>query len=61
MRVSAKAEYACIAMLELAASYAETQPVRVKDIADAHGIPHTVPRPVKRGKRTQKSCKEQTP
>src|SRR6267142_952672 len=39
MRVSAKAEYACIAMLELAATYAEPQPVRLKDIADAHGIP----------------------
>ena len=39
MRVSAKAEYACVAVLELAASYAERQPVRVKAIADAHGIP----------------------
>src|ERR1700732_22473 len=39
MRVSAKAEYACIAMLELAANYREHQPVRVKAIADAHGIP----------------------
>ncbi len=39
MRVSAKAEYACIAMLELAANFAEPQPVRVKAIAEAHGIP----------------------
>ena len=39
MRVSAKAEYACIAMLELAANYGEPQPVRVKAIADAQGIP----------------------
>src|SRR5689334_16353604 len=39
MRVSAKAEYACIAMLELAANFGEPQPVRVKVIADAHGIP----------------------
>ena len=39
MRVSAKAEYACRAMLELAANYGEPQPVRVKAIADAHGIP----------------------
>jgi len=39
MRVSAKAEYGCIAMLELAANFAEPQPVRVKVIADAHGIP----------------------
>jgi Rrf2 family protein len=39
MRVSAKAEYACIAILELAAKYGDPQPVRVKTIADAHGIP----------------------
>jgi Rrf2 family protein len=39
MKVSAKAEYACVAMLELAANYSEPQPVRVKAIADAHGIP----------------------
>jgi Rrf2 family cysteine metabolism transcriptional repressor len=39
MRVSAKAEYACIAMLELAASHTAPQPIRVKAIADAHGIP----------------------
>jgi Rrf2 family cysteine metabolism transcriptional repressor len=38
MRVSAKAEYACVAVLELAASYGNVQPVRVKTIADAHGI-----------------------
>jgi Rrf2 family protein len=39
MRVSAKAEYACVAMLELAANPGDSQPVRVKTIADAHGIP----------------------
>src|SRR5437870_12962908 len=39
MRVSAKAEYACVAMLELAASHGNPQPMRVKSIADAHGIP----------------------
>lgn len=39
MRVSAKAEYACIAMLELAASYGESQPVRIKAIAEQHGVP----------------------
>jgi Rrf2 family protein len=38
MRVSAKAHYACVAMLELAASYGEPQPVRIKAIADAHGL-----------------------
>jgi Rrf2 family protein len=39
MRVSAKAEYACVAILELAANHGRSQPVRVKAIADAHGIP----------------------
>src|SRR5947209_9077100 len=38
MRISAKAEYACVAMLELAACYGDPQPLRVKAIADAHGI-----------------------
>jgi Rrf2 family protein len=38
MRISAKAEYACAAMLELAARSAGPQPVRVKAIADAQGI-----------------------
>src|SRR5947209_2949112 len=39
MRISAKAEYACVAMLELAASHADNQPVRIKAIADAQGVP----------------------
>src|SRR4051794_39795262 len=39
MRVSAKAEYACVAMLELAANYKSPQPLRIKAIADAQGIP----------------------
>jgi Rrf2 family transcriptional regulator, cysteine metabolism repressor len=38
MLFSAKAEYACVAMLELAARYAETKPVRLADVADKHGI-----------------------
>src|SRR5262249_41731932 len=38
MKVSAKAQYACIAMLELAANYREPQPLAVKAIAEAHGI-----------------------
>lgn len=38
MRISAKAEYACAAMLELAASYGDPQPVRIKAIADNQGI-----------------------
>lgn len=39
MNVSAKTEYACIAVLELAARYGQTEPIRVRSIADAHGIP----------------------
>jgi Rrf2 family cysteine metabolism transcriptional repressor len=39
MKVSAKAEYACLAVIELAANYDAPQPVRVKAIADSHGIP----------------------
>lgn len=39
MKISAKAEYAAFAMLELAANYAEGHPVRVASIAEAHGIP----------------------
>ena len=38
MRISAKAEYACAAMLELAASHREPQPVRIRSIAEAQGI-----------------------
>ena len=39
MRISAKAEYACVAMLELAARNADPKPARLADIADKHGIP----------------------
>jgi Rrf2 family protein len=39
MRISAKAEYACVAMLELAANHGLPQPLRIKAIADAQGIP----------------------
>ncbi len=39
MRVSAKAEYACVAVLELAARGQGADPLRIKDIADATGIP----------------------
>ncbi len=39
MRISAKAEYACVAMLELAANHGDPQPLRIKTIADAQGIP----------------------
>lgn len=39
MKVSAKTEYACIAMLELAASYGSGEPVRIRKIAEDHGVP----------------------
>jgi Rrf2 family protein len=39
MIVSAKTEYACIAVLELAARHARGEPVRIREIAEAHGIP----------------------
>ncbi|MBA4190976.1 MAG: Rrf2 family transcriptional regulator [Planctomycetaceae bacterium] len=38
MLFSAKAEYACVAMLELAARHADPRPVRLADVADKHGI-----------------------
>jgi Rrf2 family cysteine metabolism transcriptional repressor len=39
MKVSAKAEYACVAMLELAMHERDAQRLRVKAISDAQGIP----------------------
>lgn len=39
MNISAKTEYACIAMLELAIQNDSGQPVQVRRIAEAHGIP----------------------
>jgi Rrf2 family protein len=39
MKVSAKTEYACLAVLELAAHYDSREPVRIRAIADEHGIP----------------------
>ena len=39
MNVSAKTEYACIAVLELAIHYGSGKPVRIRDIAGTHGIP----------------------
>jgi Rrf2 family protein len=38
MRVSAKGQYACIAMVELAAHFGNPQPVHIKRIAETHGI-----------------------
>ena len=39
MKISAKTEYACIAMLELAERYGSGEPVRIRSIADEHGVP----------------------
>ena len=39
LNISAKTEYACIAVLELAMHVSQDDPVRIRDIADAHGIP----------------------
>ena len=39
MNLSAKTEYACIAVLELAASYGSGDPVRIGKIAETHDIP----------------------
>jgi Rrf2 family protein len=39
MRISAKTEYAAIAMLELALCYGSGEPVRIRQIAESHGVP----------------------
>ena len=39
MRISAKAEYACLAVLEMALRADQVEPVRASDIADANQIP----------------------
>ncbi len=39
MKISAKAEYACLAILALARTGADSAPVRIRDIAEEHGIP----------------------
>lgn len=39
MIVSAKTEYACVAMLELAVRHGSGEPVRIREIAEQHGIP----------------------
>lgn len=38
MRLSAKAQYACVAMVELACNAGEKAPVHLKNIAESHGI-----------------------
>jgi Rrf2 family protein len=39
MKFSAKTEYACLAVLELSRAYDSGEPVRIRSIADEHGIP----------------------
>lgn len=39
MRLSAKVEYACLAVFELALRYQKNTPVQVSEIAGAHDIP----------------------
>lgn len=39
MKLSAKTEYACLAMLALAEEYDSGEPVQLRRIADEHGIP----------------------
>jgi Rrf2 family protein len=39
VNISAKTEYACLAVMELAANYGSGEPVRVRMIAQLHGIP----------------------
>ena len=39
MQISARVEYACVAMLDLAMAYDSGQPLQLRKIAAAHGIP----------------------
>jgi len=39
MRLSAKTEYASLAVLKLALRQDRDEPVRIREIADAHGVP----------------------
>ena len=39
MNISATTEYACVAMLELAANYGLDEPVPTRAIAERHGVP----------------------
>src|SRR5262249_58823772 len=38
MKITSKSEYACLAMMELAANHSSSQPTRIKAIADSHNI-----------------------
>ncbi|MGC1718000.1 MAG: Rrf2 family transcriptional regulator [Isosphaeraceae bacterium] len=39
MKISAKAEYACLALLALAQQSPDAPPVRIREISDTHAIP----------------------
>jgi Rrf2 family protein len=39
MKISAKTEYACIAMLELASQFGSGEPVQIRRIAERHDVP----------------------
>ena len=39
MKISAKAEYACLAVLALARQNHDDPPIRIREISEAHGIP----------------------
>lgn len=39
MKLSAKTEYACLAMLQLAEDYDTGEPMQIRRIAEEHGIP----------------------
>jgi Rrf2 family cysteine metabolism transcriptional repressor len=39
VRISAKSEYACLAVLALALRGGDTAPLRIREISDAYGIP----------------------
>ena len=39
MKISAKTEYACVAVLELASQYGTGEPVRIRRIAERHDVP----------------------
>jgi Rrf2 family protein len=39
MKISAKTEYACIAMMELASHYGTEEPIRIRRIAERHDVP----------------------
>jgi len=39
VKISAKSEYACLALLALARQAADDPPVRIREISEGHGIP----------------------